>query len=55
MTYAPKYRMRCIRAHMDYIADEINDVDSILENLISSDTDYKNVVQLLLYHSGITF
>ena len=47
MTDAQKYRMRLVRAHMDYITAEINDVDSIVENLISSSPDYKNAVQLL--------
>ena len=27
MTDAQKYRMRLVRAHMDYITAEINDVD----------------------------
>ncbi|HAP21554.1 MAG TPA: IS110 family transposase, partial [Lachnospiraceae bacterium] len=36
MTDAQKYRMRLIRAHMDYITAEINDIDSKIENMISS-------------------
>ena len=36
MTDAPKYRMRLVRAHMDYITAEINDVDKMIENMISS-------------------
>ena len=32
----PKYRMRLVRAHMDYITAEINDVDKMIENMISS-------------------
>ena len=44
MTDAQKYRMRLIRAHMDYITAEINDIDSKIENMISSNTDYENAV-----------
>lgn len=47
MTDAQKYRMRLVRAHMDYITAEINDVDSMIEKLISSNPDYENAVQLL--------
>ena len=36
MTDAQKYRMRLVRAHMDYITAEINDVDKMIENMISS-------------------
>ena len=35
MTDAQKYRMRLVRAHMDYITAEINDVDKMIENMIS--------------------
>ena len=31
MTGSPKYRMRLIRTHMDYITAEINDIDSSIE------------------------
>ena len=31
MTDAQKYRMRLVRAHMDYITAEINDVDKMIE------------------------
>ena len=34
MTDAQKYRMRFVRAHMDYITAKINDVDSMIEKLI---------------------
>ncbi len=34
MTDAQKYRMRLVRAHMDYITAEINDVDKMIENMI---------------------
>ena len=53
MTDSPKYRMRLIRAHMDYITAEINDVDSMIENMISSDSDYNNAVQLLCTIPGV--
>ncbi|WP_303331249.1 transposase [Bacteroides acidifaciens] len=53
MTDAQKYRMRLVRAHMDYITAEINDVDSMIENLISSDPDYENAVQLLCTIPGV--
>ena len=32
--------MRLVRAHMDYITAEINDVDKMIENMISSNTDF---------------
>ena len=35
MTDAPKYRMRLVRAHMDYITAEIKDIDSEIEKMIS--------------------
>lgn len=53
ITDSPKYRMRLIRAHLDYITAEINDVDSIRENMISSDPDYENAVQLLCTIPGV--
>ena len=45
--------MRLIRAHLDYITAEINDVDSMIESLISSDPDYVNAVQLLCTIPGV--
>ena len=45
MTDAQKYRMRLVRAHMDYITAEINDVDKMIENMISSNPDFENAVQ----------
>ena len=45
--------MRLVRAHMDYITAEINDVDSMIENMISSDSDYKNAIQLLCTIPGV--
>ena len=53
MTDSQKYRMRLVRAHMDYITAEINDVDSMIENMISSDTDYQNAIQLLCTIPGV--
>jgi Mg2+ and Co2+ transporter CorA len=43
MTDFQKYRLRLIRAHMDYITAEINDVDREIESIISSDSEYENV------------
>ena len=53
MTDAQKYRMRLVRAHMDYITAEINDVDSMIEKLISSAPDYENAVRLLCTIPGV--
>ncbi len=53
MTDAQKYRMRLVRAHMDYITAEINDVDSMIEKLISSNTDYENAVKFLCTIPGV--
>jgi len=53
MTDAQKYRMRLVRAHMDYITAEINDVDSMIDKLISSDADYENAIQLLCTIPGV--
>ena len=47
MTDSQKYRMRLIRAHMDYITAEINDVDKMIENMISSNPDFENAVHFL--------
>ena len=47
MTDSPKYRMRLVRAHMDYIKVKINDRNSMIENLLSSDPNYANAIQLL--------
>lgn len=51
MTDPQKYRMRLVRAHMDYITAEINDVDREIENLISS--DYENAIQFLMTIPGV--
>ena len=53
MTDSQKYRMRLVRAHMDYITAEINDVDPEIESIISSDSDYKNAIQFLMTIPGI--
>lgn len=47
ITDSPKYRMHLIHTHMNYITAGINDVDSIVGNLISSSPDCENAVQLL--------
>ena len=53
MTDSQKYRMHLVRAHMDYITAEINDVDREIEKLISSDTDYENAIQFLMTIPGV--
>lgn len=53
MTDAQKYRMRLVRAHMDYITAEINDVDKMIENMISSNPDFENTVQFLCTIPGV--
>ena len=35
MTDSQKYRMRLIRAHLDYITSTINDIDTMLNSLIA--------------------
>ena len=53
MTDSQKYRIRLVRAHMDYITAEINDVDSMIESMISSDPDYENAIQFLSTIPGV--
>ena len=53
MTDSQKHRMRLVRAHMDYITAEINDVDSEIESIVSSDTDYENAIQFLMTIPGV--
>ena len=53
MTDSQKYRMRLIRAHMDYITAEINDIDKQIESLISSDPDYDKAIRLLTTIPGV--
>lgn len=53
MTDAQKYRMHLVRAHMNYITDRLDDIDSMIENLISSNTDFQNAIQLLCTIPGV--
>lgn len=53
MTDSQKYRMRLVRTHIDYITDEINDVDKQIESLISSDPDYDKAIQFLTTIPGV--
>ena len=53
MTDSQKYRMRLVRAHMDYITAEINDIDHEIESIISSDPDYENAIQFLMTIPGV--
>lgn len=53
MTDSQKYRMRLVRVHMDYITAEINDVDSEIESIISSDPDYENAIRFLMTIPGV--
>lgn len=55
MTDSQKYRMHLVRAHMDYITAAINDVDSEIESLIASDSDYENAVELLCTIPGVKY
>ena len=55
MTDSQKHRMHLVRAHMDYITAAINDVDSEIESLISSDPDYENAVELLCTIPGVKY
>ena len=55
MTDSQKYRMHLVRAHTDYITAAINDVDSEIESLISSDPDYENAVELLCTIPGVKY
>ena len=50
MTDSQKYRMRLVRAHMDYITSTINDIDTMIDSLI---TPYENAVQLLRTIPGV--
>ena len=43
----PQNTLCTLSAHTDYIAAEINDIDFTIKNLISSNPDYENTVQLL--------
>mgnify|MGYP000306769528 CR=1 FL=1 len=50
MTDSPKYRIPLVRVHLDYITSTINDIDTMLDSLITS---YKNAVQLLCTIPGV--
>ena len=50
MTDSQKYRMRLVRAHLDYITSMINDIDTMLDSLI---LPYENAVQLLCTIPGV--
>lgn len=50
MTDSQKYRMRLIQAHMDYITAAINEIDAIIDSLISP---YESAVQLLCTIPGL--
>ena len=50
MTDSQKYRMHLIRAHLDYITSTINDIDTMLDSLISP---YENAVQFLCTIPGV--
>ena len=53
MTDAQKYRMRLVRAHMDYITAGLDDIDQQINSLISSNSDYEKAVQLLTTIPGV--
>ena len=53
MTDSQKYRMRLVRAHIDYITAEINDIDKQIESLISSVPDYDKAIRLLTTIPGV--
>ncbi len=53
MIESQKYRMRLVRAHMDYITAEIKDTDQEIEFLISSDSVYENAIQFLSTIPGV--
>ena len=50
MTDSQKYRMRLVRAHMDYITSTISDIDSMIDSLVEP---YENAVQLLCTIPGV--
>ena len=53
MIDAPKYRMRLVRAHMEYITVEIDVVDKMIVKMISSNPDFENTVQFLCIIPGV--
>ena len=50
ITDSPKYYMRLVLAHMDYITSTINDINTMLDSLIAP---YENAVQLLCTIPGV--
>ena len=50
MTDSKKYRMRLVRAHMDYITSTIADIDSMINSLVEP---YDNAVKLLCTIPGV--
>ena len=50
MADSQKYRMRLVRAHMDYITSAINDIDTMLDSLVEP---YENAINLLCTIPGI--
>ena len=50
MTDSQKYRMRLVRAHLDYITSTINDIDTMLDSLVAP---YENAVRLLCTIPGV--
>ena len=53
MTDAQKYCMRLVRAHINYITAEINDIDKQIESLISSVPDYVKAIRFLTTILGV--
>ena len=45
--------MRLVRAHIDYITAEINDIDKQIDYLISSYSDYDKTIRLLTTIPGV--
>lgn len=50
MTDSQKYRMRLVRAHMDYITSTVSDINTMPDSLIAP---YENAVQLLCTIPGV--
>jgi len=50
MADSQKYRMRLVRAHMDYITSTINDIDTMIDSLVEP---YENAINLLCTIPGV--
>lgn len=50
MADSQKYRMRLVRAHMDYITSAVKDIDTMLNSLAAP---YENAIQLLCTIPGV--